>query len=138
MLPPTSSMDVSGADGKLAESPILLSIEIIPKTHNNCTLALCFDGTGDKFDSGVRKLTLGTSAYHHLPYYPTVTESEHSSVHIAAKEGQQAQTDGIPSGTFTGSPVRRDTDILYGRLVLVHTTKNDPGFFTPIVKKVSK
>ncbi|KAF9786707.1 hypothetical protein BJ322DRAFT_667687 [Thelephora terrestris] len=32
-------------------SPVQWDHGIIPKTHNNRTLVLCFDGTGDKFDS---------------------------------------------------------------------------------------
>ena len=35
-------------------SPAQRDYDIIPKRHNNRTLVLCFDGTGDKFDSDVR------------------------------------------------------------------------------------
>ena len=68
-------VDVSGADRKLADSPTPLSqvqqgFGIIPETHSNRTLVLCFDGTGDKFDSDVRKLTLDTSTYHRPPSLP--------------------------------------------------------------------
>ena len=55
-----SMIDVSDADRKLAESPAPSSqtqqgFGIVPETHSNRTLVLCFDGTGDKFDSDVRE-----------------------------------------------------------------------------------
>lgn len=58
----SSTEGPSDADRKLTESPApfsegLWDYEIIPKTHNNRTLVLCFDGTGDKFDADVRKPT---------------------------------------------------------------------------------
>lgn len=58
-------VDPSDGDRKLTESPAPFSegqcdYEVIPKTHNNRTLVLCFDGTGDKFDSDVRKLAIDT------------------------------------------------------------------------------
>ena len=58
-----SSSTVNASDGerKLAESPTPLpkaqnEVEVIPTTHANRTLVLCFDGTGDKFDSDVRNV----------------------------------------------------------------------------------
>jgi len=61
----SSMVDRSDGDRKLTESPTPFSeaqcdYEVIPKTHNNRTLVLCFDGTGDKFDSDVRKLAIDT------------------------------------------------------------------------------
>ena len=58
----SSTEGPSDADRKLTEIPApfsegLWDYEIIPKTHNNRTLVLCFDGTGDKFDADVRKPT---------------------------------------------------------------------------------
>ena len=54
-----STVDAFDTDRKLSESPTNPSkaqqeFEIIPEAHDNRTLVLCFDGTGDKFDSDVR------------------------------------------------------------------------------------
>jgi len=59
----SSVVGLSDGDRKLTESPAPFSEgqcehEVIPKTHNNRTLVLCFDGTGDKFDLDVRKLAI--------------------------------------------------------------------------------
>ena len=71
----TSSMlDPSDADRKLAESPTPFlqgqwDYETIPKKHNNRTVVLCFDGTGDKFDADVRKPPINIMlSYHHHPH----------------------------------------------------------------------
>ena len=82
----TSTADTSDADRKLTESPTNLSqaqrdFEIIPETHNNRALVLCFDGTGDKFDSDVRKpsLHLSPPSPPHHGRTPTSCSSYHSS-----------------------------------------------------------
>jgi len=56
----SNMVDPSGPNRKLAEYPTPFSRgqwdhEIIPKMHNNCTLVLCFNGTGNEFDADVHK-----------------------------------------------------------------------------------
>ena len=105
----TSSMvDAPGADRKFTKSPTPLPQDrqdfgIIPKTHSNRTLVLCFDGTGDKFDSDVRKIISNTLAYQ-LPHSHIVSELERRTVHITTEEGQQARTDGLLPGTLSERP----------------------------------
>ena len=68
-----------------------------------------------------------------------MTEFERRAVHIPAKEGQQARTDGLLSGTSIGTPVWHDTDILSRKTGIgTYVAKHGPGFFTPVVKKMSK
>ena len=112
-------VDPSYVDRKLAESPSPFSKgqwdhEIIPETRNNRTLVLCFDGTGDKFDSDVRKPTTSIilSFHHYHPHFRIMSELERRAVHITAQEGQQARTDGVLSGTSAGTPVWHGTDIV--------------------------
>lgn len=62
--------------------------EIIPKTHDNRTLVLCFDGTGDKFDADVRKPAIDNLLSHHHPHSRVMTELERGAVHITTQEGQ--------------------------------------------------
>ena len=138
-------LDPSDADRKLAESPTPFlqgqwEYETIPKKHNNRTLVLCFDGTGDKFDADVRKPPINIMlSYHHHPHFRVMIELERRAVHIPAKEGQQARTDGLLSGTSIGTPVWHDTDILRRKAGIgTYVAKHGPGFFTPVVKKMSK
>ena len=106
----------SDGERKFTESPTPFSdgqwdCEVIPKTHNNRTLVLCFDGTGDKFDSDVRKSAIDTLLSHHHPHLRVMIELERRSVHITVEEGQQARADGILSGTFTERPC--DTMLIF-------------------------
>ena len=78
----------------LTQSPTSLSPahwdhEVIPETHNNRTLVLCFDGTGDKFDADVRKPTIPFRHYHQ-PRVRVVIELERRPVYLTPKEGQEA------------------------------------------------
>ena len=80
--------------------------EIIPKSHNNRTLVLCFDGTGDKFDSDVRRpLPPPPPPPPPSPHCRIMAEFQRRAVHITVEEGQQARTDGLLSGMSLGSPV---------------------------------
>jgi len=113
----SSIVDPSDGHRKLTDSPTPFSdgqwdYEIIPKTHNNRTLVLCFDGTGDKFDSDVRKPETDTLLYYHHPHFRLMTELERRPVHITIEEGQQARADGLLSGMSTGTLVWYDADIL--------------------------
>ena len=132
----SSPSTVDDTDRKLTESPTNLSqaqrdFEIIPETHNNRTLVLCFDGTGDKFDSDVRNPTLNVFPYHHLPHHRIMAEFQRRPVYITPQEGQQARTNGLLSGTSTGSP--------YGTTLTLGTEdwnryihlKTRPRFFHP-------
>ena len=47
-----------GREPTESPSPGQWDHDIIPRTHDSRTLVLCFDGTGDKFDSDVRKPTI--------------------------------------------------------------------------------
>ena len=73
-------------------SPVQWNHEIIPETHNGRTLVLCFDGTGDKFDSDVRNPTIPPIPFHnyHQPHFRVMIELERRAVYIAPKEGQEA------------------------------------------------
>jgi hypothetical protein len=113
----SSIVNPSDGDRKLTESPTPFSEgqwdhEIIPKTHNNRTLVLCFDGTGDKFDSDVRKPVIDTLFSHHHLHFRFMAELERRPLHITFEEGQQARPDGLLSGTSIGSPVWYDAHIL--------------------------
>ena len=87
-----STVDAFDADRKLSQSPTNSSqsqreFEIIPETHNNRTLVLCFDGTGDKFDSDVRKLSLNVFSKHHLPHHRIMAEFQRRPVYFTPQEG---------------------------------------------------
>ena len=71
-------------------SPAQRDYDIIPKRHNNRTLVLCFDGTGDKFDSDVRNPS-STHAPTTLtqPRLRVLIELQHCTLYITTKEGQQ-------------------------------------------------
>lgn len=72
-----------------SSSPTRWDREVIPETHNNRTLVLCFDGTGDKFDEDVRKPTTPFHHYHQ-PRSRVTIELERRPVYITPKEGQEA------------------------------------------------
>ncbi|KAF9654138.1 hypothetical protein BDM02DRAFT_6878 [Thelephora ganbajun] len=100
-----SMVDPSDADRKLTKSPTPSSqarwdYDIIPETHNNRTLVLCFDGTGDKFDSDNSNVV--------------------QFISLLKKDNKREQM------------------VYYQTGIGTYVTKRGPGFFTPIVKKVSK
>ena len=68
---PNVSSDPDGSgSGSGTPSPLPLGVEdkyhldeIIPPTHSNRTIILCFDGTGDQFDEDVRHLIFIQNEY---------------------------------------------------------------------------
>ena len=66
-------------------------ISSLCKRHNNRTLVLCFDGTGDKFDSDVRNPSslLCSPTTLTQPRLCVMTELQRCTVYITTKERQQ-------------------------------------------------
>ena len=53
----------SGKDSLPSSGPGAYDTRVIPPSHSARTLVLCFDGTGDQFDTDVRKYILSPSAH---------------------------------------------------------------------------
>ena len=72
-------------------SPAQWDHDIIPKKHNNRTLVLRFDGTGDKFDSDVRDPSSISCSPTTLtqPRLRIMIELQRSTPYITTEEGQQ-------------------------------------------------
>lgn len=108
---------------------------VVPPTHKNRTLILCFDGTGDKFDNDVSPvpLRLRSTRADHAPL-----EFERRSVHLDVEEGQQARANGILSGNrhFCNAPFFLPTT-KYQAGIGTSTTNYAPGFINSITRGIT-
>jgi hypothetical protein len=140
----SASVDGFDADRRITESPTPFSPaqwdhEIVPKTHHNRTLVLCFDGTGDKFDSDVRKHRHHDHLQPPSTSLPRHVELECCAIYLTTEEGQQARADGLLSGTSPRIARMTGTDILAPKTGIgTYVAKHGSVFFTPIIKKISK
>ena len=71
--------------------------DVIPATHKDRTLVLCFDGTGDQFDADVRGDYLDRAL---LNTYPLPPELKHRPILLHAEKGRPFPTDGVLPGTL--------------------------------------
>jgi len=69
---------------------------IIPPSHTNRTLVLCFDGTGDQFDADVSIFQVIDRLVHTLG-----VELEYHRVFLHAQERRPNKANGLLSGIFS-------------------------------------
>ena len=93
LIPPLT-LPTNGASASLPLSTDATD-EVIPPVHTHRTIVLCFDGTGDQFDSDV---SASWDTYIFCLMSPPSAELEHYPVFLHVEEGRPLPTDGLLSG----------------------------------------